>query len=214
VKRGLDIVLSLGVLVALSPFLSLIAAFIKLTSPGPVLFKQVRIGRRVRPFTMLKFRSMHAGADAKAHQEYISWYITASGKSDSRHHQTGNGDGSEPLFKLTDDPRVTPVGRFLRKMSLDELPQLWNVFRGDMSLVGPRPPLPYELEQYEPWHRRRVLEAKPGVTGLWQVRGRSRTTFEEMVRLDLEYVRTRSLWTDLKILLATPRAVVSSKGAC
>jgi lipopolysaccharide/colanic/teichoic acid biosynthesis glycosyltransferase len=164
---------------------------------------------------MLKFRSMHADADAKAHQEYISWYITASGKSHSRHDRTaGNGGGPEPLFKLTGDPRVTPLGRFLRKMSLDELPQLWNVFRGDMALVGPRPPLPYELEQYEPWHRRRVLEAKPGVTGLWQVRGRSRTTFEEMVRLDLEYVRTRSLWTDLKILLATPRAVVSSKGAC
>jgi lipopolysaccharide/colanic/teichoic acid biosynthesis glycosyltransferase len=117
-------------------------------------------------------------------------------------------------FAVAGDPRVTPIGRFLRLSRLDELPQLWNVLRGEMSLVGPRPPVPYELEQYQPWHRRRVLEAKPGLTGLWQVAGRSRTTFDEMVRLDLRYAKTRSLWTDIKILLATPAAVISGKGAC
>jgi lipopolysaccharide/colanic/teichoic acid biosynthesis glycosyltransferase len=123
-------------------------------------------------------------------------------------------DVAWPDFRLVDDPRVTPLGRVLRKTSLDELPQLWNVLRGDMSLVGPRPALPYELEQYKPWHRRRVFEAKPGVTGLWQVTGRSRTTFDEMVRLDLQYARRCSLWTDIKILLATPAAVISGRGAC
>jgi lipopolysaccharide/colanic/teichoic acid biosynthesis glycosyltransferase len=131
-------------------------------------------------------------------------------KSGSQAQQPG---GSQ-VFKITDDPRVTRIGRFLRKTSLDELPQFWNVLTGDMSLVGPRPPLQYEVEQYRSWHWRRVLEAKPGVTGLWQVAGRSRTTFDEMVRLDLRYVRSRSLWTDLKILLATPRAVVTGRGAC
>jgi len=110
--------------------------------------------------------------------------------------------------------RITPIGHFLRKTSLDELPQLWNVLTGDMSLVGPRPPLPYEVEQYKPWHCRRVVDAKPGITGLWQVTGRSRTTFDEMVRLDLRYARTRSLWTDIKILLQTPAAVIAGKGAC
>ena len=122
--------------------------------------------------------------------------------------------GNAGLFKIANDPRVTAIGRFLRRTSVDELPQLWNALRGDMSLVGPRPPLQYEVEQYQSWHRRRVLEAKPGLTGLWQVSGRSRTTFDEMVRLDLRYARSYSVWTDIKILLATPRAVISGKGAC
>jgi lipopolysaccharide/colanic/teichoic acid biosynthesis glycosyltransferase len=117
------------------------------------------------------------------------------------------------LFKLSNDPRITAVGRILRKTSIDELPQLWNVLIGEMSLVGPRPPIPYELRHYAPWHRRRVLEAKPGITGLWQVTGRSRTTFDEMVRLDLRYARTRSLWADLRILLRTPGAVLGGRGA-
>jgi lipopolysaccharide/colanic/teichoic acid biosynthesis glycosyltransferase len=119
----------------------------------------------------------------------------------------------ETVFKLVNDPRVTSVGHFLRRSSLDELPQFLNVLRGDMSLVGPRPPVPYEVERYKSWHVRRLYEAKPGITGLWQVKGRSRTTFDEMVRLDLQYARKRSLWEDIKILLATPRAVVSGKGA-
>jgi len=159
-----------------------------------------------KPFTMLKFRTMYLNADHGLHHEFVSRFIKANG--------TIHGPGHNEFFKLTNDPRVTPVGRILRKTSLDELPQLWNVLRGAMSLVGPRPPVPYEFEQYKPWHRRRVLEAKPGITGLWQVAGRSRTTFDEMVRLDLRYARTRSLWTDIKILLATPAAVISGKGAC
>jgi len=205
-KRGLDVVGSLILLVVLSPLLLLIAALVKLSSHGPVFFRQVRIGQIMKPFTMLKFRTMYSGTDHRVHHEFVSRFIKASGQV----HEPGKNG----FFKLTNDPRVTPVGRILRKTSLDELPQLWNVLRGDMSLVGPRPPLPYELVQYKPWHRRRVLEAKPGLTGLWQVAGRSRTTFDEMVRLDLRYARTRSLWTDIKILLATPAAVISGKGAC
>jgi lipopolysaccharide/colanic/teichoic acid biosynthesis glycosyltransferase len=149
---------------------------------------------------------MHLDADPARHREFVSAFISASRRPCE--------PGATPFFKLTGDPRITPVGHLLRKTSLDELPQLWNVLRGDMSLVGPRPALPYELEQYKPWHRRRVLEAKPGVTGLWQVTGRSRTTFDEMVRLDLQYARRCSLWTDIKILLATPAAVISGRGAC
>jgi lipopolysaccharide/colanic/teichoic acid biosynthesis glycosyltransferase len=203
IKRGLDIVGSLALLLVLSPVFLLIAALIKLTSPGPVFFRQVRVGQDAKPFTILKFRSMYANADQRLHRDYTSWFITDSSKAKS---------GS--VFKLTHDPRITAIGRILRKTSLDELPQFLNVLTGEMSLVGPRPPIPYELEQYKPWHCRRVLDAKPGITGLWQVSGRSRTTFDEMVRLDLRYARTCSFWIDIKILLATPRAVLSGKGAC
>jgi lipopolysaccharide/colanic/teichoic acid biosynthesis glycosyltransferase len=206
IKRGVDVVSSLTLLVALAPLFLLITALVKFRSPGPVFFKQVRIGYMNEPFTMLKFRTMYVNADHKLHQDFVCSFITANGAG---HRPPTNG-----FFKLTDDPRVTPIGRLLRKTSFDELPQLWNVVRGEMSLVGPRPPIPYELVQYKSWHRRRVLEAKPGITGLWQVAGRSRTTFDDMVRLDLRYARTRSLWTDVKILLATPRAVISGKGAC
>ena len=207
IKRTLDVVLSAALLLVLSPLLLVIAVLVKRRSPGPVFFGQVRIGHRMKPFRMLKFRTMHVGADPRIHQEFVSRFINNNNAGGAHGAETNGG------FKLTDDPRVTPVGRWLRRTSLDELPQLWNVLRGDMSLVGPRPPLRYELEQYKPWHRRRVLEAKPGMTGLWQVAGRSRTTFDEMVRLDLRYVRSRSLWTDVKILLATPAAVISGKGA-
>jgi lipopolysaccharide/colanic/teichoic acid biosynthesis glycosyltransferase len=158
----------------------------------------------MKPFTMFKFRTMHVDADHKLHQEYVTRFITSN----------ADAGGPEKVFKITNDPRVTAVGHILRKTSLDELPQLWNVLRGDMSLVGPRPPLGYELEQYKRWHYRRILEAKPGITGLWQVRGRSRTTFDQMVRLDLQYAKTCSVWNDMKILLATPAAVISGKGAC
>ncbi len=205
VKRALDVAGSLTLLLLLSPVLLVIAALLKLSSPGPVLFRQPRVGRMARPFTMLKFRTMRVDADHALHQEFVTKFIKASVQIHSA--------GREAIFKLTSDPRVTPLGRILRKTSLDELPQLWNVLRGEMSLVGPRPPLPYEVDQYRPWHRRRVIDAKPGITGLWQVKGRSRTTFDEMVRLDLQYARTYSLWTDIKILLATPRAVISGKGA-
>lgn len=205
-KRGMDIVFSALLLILLLPVFALIAAIVKLSSPGPVLFKQMRIGYLMTPFTMCKFRTMYATVDHQVHHDYVSWFITASDQTQSQQKPS--------VFKLTNDTRITPIGRFLRRTSLDELPQLWNVLIGDMSLVGPRPPLPYELQQYKPWHRGRVLEAKPGMTGLWQVVGRSRTTFDEMVRLDLRYARTMSLWSDIKILLATPAAVVTGKGAC
>jgi lipopolysaccharide/colanic/teichoic acid biosynthesis glycosyltransferase len=204
-KRALDIVLSLTLLILLSPVFLVLAAIIKLTSSGPVLFKQDRIGQMAKTFKMLKFRSMHAEAAPGLHQQFVTDFIKSGGQVKAE---------GDRFFKIKKDPRITPIGHVLRKTSLDELPQLWNVLRGDMSLVGPRPPLQYELEQYRSWHWRRVLEAKPGMTGLWQVEGRSRTTFDEMVRLDLRYVRTRSLWTDIRILLATPRAVVTGKGAC
>lgn len=206
IKRGMDIVLSALLLMLLLPLFALITVLVKLSSPGPVFFKQMRVGHLLKPFTMYKFRTMYATADHQAHHDYVSWFITAS-----NHAQT---DDKPLVFKLTNDPRITFIGRFLRRTSLDELPQFWNVLIGDMSLVGPRPPILYELQQYKPWHRGRLLEAKPGLTGLWQVVGRSRTTFDEMVRLDLRYARTQSLWTDIKILLATPKAVISGKGAC
>ena len=204
-KRALDIAGSAALLTLLSPLFLLIAVLVKLKSPGPVFFKQTRVGEKARPFTMLKFRSMRVNADNAIHQQYVTWFITAS--DEEKKKATG-------VFKLTNDPRITPIGQFLRKTSLDELPQLWNVLRGDMSLVGPRPPLEYEVQKYAPWHCRRVLDAKPGITGLWQVTGRSRTTFDELVRLDLRYARKVSVWADIKILLATPRAVIMGKGAC
>ena len=147
---------------------------------------------------------MHVNADPRIHQQYYEKFMQASETPQP---------AKDVVFKIVDDPRVTPFGNFLRKSSLDEFPQFWNVLKGDMSLVGPRPPLQYEVARYKPWHRRRVLEAKPGITGLWQVTGRSRTTFDEMVRMDLRYARNNSVLTDLKILLATPRAVISGKGA-
>jgi lipopolysaccharide/colanic/teichoic acid biosynthesis glycosyltransferase len=197
-KRGVDIIGSLAMMALFAPVMLAAFAAVKWSSPGPVLLRQVRIGRRGEPFKMLKFRTMYANAGHAIHQDYMAWFIKSSG------HQPHTGN---EVFKLTNDPRITRPGRVLRKTSLDELPQFWNVLRGDMSLVGPRPPLPFEVEQYQPWHRRRVLEAKPGITGLWQVSGRSRTTFDDMVRLDLRYARTHTLWTDIKILAATPRAM-------
>ena len=205
-KRSMDIFGSLALLLILSPLLLAIAGLIKISSRGPVFFHQVRIGHMLKPFMMSKFRTMTADADHTIHHHYVSWFINSSDK--------GHEQDKHTTFKLTNDPRITPIGHFLRKTSLDELPQLWNVLKGEMSLVGPRPPLWYELKQYKPWHRHRVLDSMPGLTGLWQVTGRSRTTFDEMVRLDLRYAREQSLWGDIKILLATPAAVIKGKGAC
>lgn len=205
IKRAVDVVGSLVLLGILAPVFLLIAALVKLKSPGPVFFKQTRVGQGMKPFTMLKFRTMHVNASHAMHHEFVTSFI----KSGSQAQEAGR----KGMFKIANDPRVTTIGRILRKTSLDELPQFWNVLRGDMSLVGPRPPLQYEVDQYQPWHCRRVLDAKPGITGLWQVAGRSRTTFDEMVRLDLRYARASSLWTDVKILLATPMAVFVGKGA-
>jgi lipopolysaccharide/colanic/teichoic acid biosynthesis glycosyltransferase len=205
-KRALDIAGSLALFVAVSPLFLVIAALVKLGSKGPVFFRQVRVGEMERPFTMLKFRTMYTGVDHKLHHDFVTTFIKSSGQI--------NEPAKDARFKIAHDPRITPVGRFLRRTSLDELPQFINVLRGDMSLVGPRPPLQYEVDQYQEWHCRRVREAKPGITGLWQVTGRSRTTFDEMVRLDLRYVKAASVWTDIKILLATPAAIISGKGAC
>jgi lipopolysaccharide/colanic/teichoic acid biosynthesis glycosyltransferase len=205
-KRVIDILGSLGLLLILAPLLLAIAVLVKLSSRGQVLFHQMRIGQMLKPFMMCKFRTMYVNADHGIHHNYVSWFITSSDK--------GQTQDKNKIFKLTNDPRITPIGHFLRRTSLDELPQLWNVLVGQMSLVGPRPPLWYEVQQYKPWHRHRVMEAKPGITGLWQVTGRSRTTFDEMVRLDLRYAKKKSLWADIKILLATPAAVVKGNGAC
>ena len=202
-KRALDIAGSTAFLIAFSPVFLCVSALVKLTSKGPVFFRQQRVGEAGRTFMMLKFRTMQVNADPGIHQKYYEKYIQ-SGPSEA---------AKNVVFKIVNDPRVTPIGHFLRRSSLDELPQFWNVLKGEMSLVGPRPPLQYEVARYKRWHRRRVLEAKPGITGLWQVTGRSRTTFDEMVRLDLRYARNNSVLTDLKILLATPRAVISGKGA-
>jgi len=209
IKRCIDILGSMLALLLLAPIFAAIAIAIKLYSKGPVIFKQERLGQYGKPFTLLKFRSMRMDCDAQIHQQYVREFIT--GKAEGKSEDV-NGDVAK-VFKIQKDPRVTPIGRFIRKTSLDELPQFWNVLRGDMSLVGPRPPVAYEFRAYDVWHRRRVLEIKPGITGLWQVEGRSRTRFDDMVRLDLRYARAWSIWLDLKILLATPRAVLGGDGA-
>ena len=206
-KRTMDIVGSAAALMVGAPLFLCIALAIKATSKGPVFFRQQRIGQHGEPFLFLKFRSMYIGNDASIHKEYVTQLI--AGKAD-RHPSNGNGEG---VFKLTKDPRITKVGAFLRRTSLDELPQFINVLKGDMSLVGPRPPVAYEVEAYDLWHRRRLVEAKPGITGLWQVSGRSRVKFDDMVRLDLEYARSWSPWMDIKILLRTPLAVLFGEGA-
>ncbi len=206
-KRAMDIVLSICALIILSPVMLIIALLIKLTSPGPIFFKQERIGYLGKRFVMYKFRTMRQSQDDQIHKNYIKNFI---------HNCSPNQPGCEdeqPIFKIKNDPRVTPIGKFLRRTSLDELGQFINVLKGDMSLVGPRPPIPYEVELYDLWHRRRFLSAKPGITGLWQIYGRSTTAFNEMIRLDLAYVQNWSLKLDLKILLKTIGAVLSMKGA-
>lgn len=207
VKRAMDVIGSLGALLILSPLLLAIAIAIKVTSRGPVLFKQDRVGQFGRKFTFLKFRSMRRRNDTSIHEAFVKQLIT--GKNGA-----GAGAGTrQEVFKIQNDPRVTSIGRLLRRTSLDELPQFINVLRGEMSLVGPRPPIPYEVKCYKSWHKRRLLAVKPGITGLWQVSGRSRVGFDDMVRLDLRYARTWSLWLDIKILLKTPHAVISGEGA-
>jgi aspartate kinase len=192
-KRMIDIVGSAFAIVLFAPVFLLVAALVKLGSKGPILFTQERVGQFGKPFPFLKFRSMYANNDPKIHQEFMKQVISGN-------HDKGS--------KMENDPRITRIGGFLRKSSLDELPQFFSVLKGDMSLVGPRPPLAYECQEYDIWHRRRVLEVKPGITGLWQVKGRSRLRFDEMVRLDLQYVRTWSLWLDIKIMLKTPISVL------
>jgi lipopolysaccharide/colanic/teichoic acid biosynthesis glycosyltransferase len=207
IKRVMDIVGSTLALIMCSPLLLITALAIKATSKGPVLFKQQRVGQYGRRFTFLKFRSMHIGNDPGVHRDYVVKLIAGHVE-----REASGGNGAE-VYKLTNDSRITRIGKVLRRTSLDELPQLLNVLTGEMSLVGPRPAIPYELAAYETWHRRRVLEVKPGITGSWQVNGRSRVKFDEMVRLDLQYARYWSPWTDINILLRTPRAVFRGDGA-
>ena len=204
-KRGIDISVSALLLLMLSPMMLAIALAVRLSSKGPILFRQQRVGQFGQNFTFLKFRSMFVNNDSSVHKEFVTKLIAAEA-------QGASGEGSN-VYKLTNDKRITRIGGFLRRTSLDELPQLINVLRGDMSLVGPRPPIPYELAAYQTWHRRRVLEVKPGITGLWQVTGRSRVKFDEMVRLDLRYATSWTPWLDLKILLRTPMAVIRGSGA-
>ena len=205
IKRAMDIAGSGMLLLLCAPLLLMIAIAVKISSRGPVLFKQHRVGQYGRRFTFLKFRSMRVGNDPSVHREYVTKLIAGEAE---RVQASADGGG---VYKLANDTRITRLGMFLRKTSLDELPQFFNVLKGDMSLVGPRPPIPYELAAYQTWHRRRVLEVKPGITGLWQVTGRSRVKFDDMVRLDLRYATSWSPWLDLKILLRTPGAVI--KGA-
>jgi exopolysaccharide biosynthesis polyprenyl glycosylphosphotransferase len=207
VKRLMDILGSGFALLFGVPVFLLIGLVIKMTSKGPVFFRQQRIGQHGEPFTFLKFRTMHVNNDPALHREYVRKLIAGQAEPAS---SNGNGHG---VYKIKSDPRVTRVGAFLRRTSLDELPQLINVLRGEMSLVGPRPPIKYEVDAYDIWHRSRLLEAKPGITGLWQVNGRSRVKFDDMVRLDIRYARTWSLWLDIKILLQTPHAVLLGEGA-
>ena len=206
-KRVVDVAGSSILLILCSPVLLACALAVRLTSKGPILFRQQRVGQHGECFTFFKFRSMYVNNDETVHMEYVTKLIS------SQAELMPAGDTAQAVFKLAKDRRITPIGSFLRRSSLDELPQFFNVLNGDMSLVGPRPPIPYELAVYQTWHRRRLLEVKPGITGLWQVTGRSTVSFDEMVRLDLRYAMTWTPWMDLKILLRTPMAVIKGAGA-
>jgi exopolysaccharide biosynthesis polyprenyl glycosylphosphotransferase len=209
IKRIMDIIGSFLCIIIFLPFFIIISTCIKLTSKGPVFFRQERVGQFGKKFIFLKFRSMYSNNDPNIHKEYISKLIHENKSYDGRNDNTE----AKPLYKIKDDPRITPLGRLLRKTSLDEIPQFFNVLKGEMSLVGPRPPIPYEIDNYDIWHRRRVIEIKPGITGLWQVDGRSSTSFDDMVRLDIKYFQEWSLWLDIKILLKTPWVVILCRGA-
>jgi lipopolysaccharide/colanic/teichoic acid biosynthesis glycosyltransferase len=200
-RRALDVSVAGAALLVLVPVIVVSAIAVRLTSPGPVLFRQRRLGRNMEPFTVLKFRTMRADADSALHRDYVRSLIGTQPPENA----------PDNLYKLVIDPRVTGVGRFLRSWSIDELPQLWNVLRGEMSLVGPRPVIEYEVEQYPDWYLRRFA-VKPGLTGLWQVSGRNEKTYEEMVRYDIEYAERRSLWLDLRILARTALVVMRRQG--
>ena len=206
-KRGLDIAGALFALCIFGPLMLLVAAAIALTSRGPIIFRQTRLGKAGVPFTFYKFRSMVVNGNDAIHRAFVANLIKGE------QAQGTAADGETASYKLKADPRITRIGGFIRKTSIDELPQFFNVLKGDMSLVGPRPPIPYEAAEYQPWHLRRVISVKPGITGLWQVEGRSKVTFNDMVRMDLRYIRNCSLALDLKILLKTVLVVVRCDGA-
>ena len=201
-KRALDLLIACLALAAFSPLIVASAALIKISSRGPVFFRQTRVGRHERTFAMLKLRTMHIGRDDSAHREFNRQELLGAAAPET----------SDGVFKLEHDPRITRIGRFLRRFSIDELPQLFNVLKGEMSLVGPRPSLPWEVELFTAEQRRRHL-CTPGITGLWQVSGRNALSMVEMLRLDVEYVERRSLLLDLWILLRTPNAVLFDRGA-
>ncbi len=209
IKRCIDIIGSLICLLIFFPFFLIVPVLIKMTSRGKVIYRQERIGRFGKRFNFYKFRTMYEDCDNTIHKKYMDDFIFNSGSRGTKENKAGG----KPVYKMKNDPRLTPVGNLLRKTSIDELPQFINVLKGDMSLVGPRPPISYEMRNYSMWHRRRILEAKPGITGIWQVEGRSLVTFDEMVRMDLEYIRKWSILLDIKILLKTPLAVLTFKGA-
>jgi lipopolysaccharide/colanic/teichoic acid biosynthesis glycosyltransferase len=206
-KRSLDLAIASTVLLLLSPLMALIAILLKATSRGPAIFRQERVGLNGQIFICYKFRSMVADADSHAHKEYITAFANGLLPQDNSESKS-----QELAYKLTNDSRVTPFGKFLRRSSLDELPQLANVLRGQMSIVGPRPDVQYSVDLYKDWHYIR-LQVKPGITGLWQVKGRSRVSYEEAMGLDVEYVTTQSIWNDTKILLLTIPAVLLTRGA-
>lgn len=207
IKRYLDILGSLLAIVFLSPMILLISILIKITSPGPVFFKQNRMGYMGKKFVFYKFRSMYQVENEQIHKKYVRAFIN------NVNHSEYISEKGQCNYKMKDDPRITLIGKFLRRTSLDEIGQFINVLKGDMSLVGPRPPIPYEVDMYDLWHKRRFLTVKPGITGLWQIYGRSSTTFNEMVRLDLAYAKNWSIILDFKILLKTIWVVLSMKGA-
>jgi lipopolysaccharide/colanic/teichoic acid biosynthesis glycosyltransferase len=203
-RRLADLAFALTLLLILSPLLLAVTVAIRIDSRGPALFRQRRVGYGEREFTLFKFRSMRLDADPRGHQEYVTALIKGTDAAPE--------GGREDLYKLAVDDRITAVGRWIRAWSIDELPQLFNVVRGDMTLVGPRPAIPYEVAEYPRWYLER-FSVKPGLTGYWQVSGRSERTYEEMVRLDIQYARSRSLGLDLSILFKTPWTVLSRKGA-
>ncbi len=198
-KRAIDMTLALAVLIVGSPLWALTALLVKMSSPGPVLYAGSVMGKNGISFTYYKFRSMRVGSDSFDHERFIEGYVV-----DNQPYAVVHG---KPVYRMIDDRRVTLLGRMLRKLSIDEVPQFYNVLRGDMSIVGPRPPLPYEYELYDNWSRQR-LAVRPGITGLAQVCSRGGLPFREMVRLDLEYVSRRSFWLDLKIMLLTLPAML------
>lgn len=220
-KRCLDVAVVLLSFLILAPLMVIIAVVVKLDSPGPIIFVQKRVGARRKfdgnawiwepfYFNIYKFRTMKQGASSSIHHEFMRAYIHGDETKLAQIRSERKKDKAR--YKISNDPRVTKWGTFLRKSSLDELPQLINVLRGEMSLVGPRPAIPYEVDLYKPWHHQR-LETMQGITGLWQVKGRSQTTFDEMVELDIEYIKTRSIWQDIKLLVSTIPVSIIGKGA-
>ena len=220
-KRCLDVTVVLLSLLLIAPLMVLIAVIVKLDSPGPAIFIQKRVGAKRSfngsswfwepvSFNMYKFRTMKTGASSKIHHEFMKAYI--QGNEAKLDHIRSERKKEKARYKITNDPRVTKLGLFLRKSSLDELPQLINVLKGQMSLVGPRPAIPYEVEIYKQWHHQR-LETMQGITGLWQVKGRSQTTFDDMVNMDIEYIQNQSIWQDIRLLMLTVPASIWGKGA-